>query len=69
MENTPQFRIGDYVRIMQTSEMERRGIANQHGKINWIIPGSDNTEEQARVELMSGKIIAVPTSALMRKQR
>jgi hypothetical protein len=34
MDHVPVFQVGDRVRIMQTPDMERRGVANAQGVVN-----------------------------------
>lgn len=68
MSRKPRFRIGDFVRVMQVPEMERKGYANLCGAIYEMHPESTNIEEWAKVMVAGDKprYIQVPTDSLMR---
>lgn len=68
MQETPRFKVGDGVRVMQVPDMERKGFANLHGEVVEIHPATDSIQEWARVAVVSDKLkhIQVPTCSLMR---
>jgi len=65
-DTIPKFKIGDSVRIMQTTDMVDKGMANKHGVIIDLREASPSINAMAQVELIGGKKVAVPQSSLMR---
>lgn len=44
MDHIPDFKVNDYVRIMQTRDMEDRGFANVKGRIISIDPTAQTAQ-------------------------
>ena len=65
----PTFKPGDRVRIMQTVEMERRGLANLRGTVTDVSMNGDDAMvllDKSSVELLP--LIEIPANSLMKEQ-
>lgn len=65
-EQTPTIRTGDWVRIMQTPDMENAGLANLRGVVDGGIVRLDGTRVSFVVVPGRRDVLHIPDSSLMK---